>query len=162
MQTLVSQIDLAEILGATPKSIRAWERLGLPVQEKGRRGVASRYDIGACIAWAIERAEAQAHAMPDDTDFEQARARKTAAEAALAEIELASARGEIVKLADISKAVGGALATTRARLLQVGAKVAPMADLRPDEATLRALLDDALHEALEPISGDVMEIAGLA
>ena len=65
-------------------------------------------------------------------------------------------------LDDMSRAVGEALATTRARVLQVGAKCAPMADLQPDETALKALLDDAIHEALEPISGDALEIVGLA
>lgn len=162
MQESVSQIELAEILGVTPKSVRAWERQGMPVQEKGRRGVASKYSVAACIAWRLERVEAQARARPDPTEIDEARARKVAAEAALAEIELAKARGEVVRLDDMSRAVGEALATTRARLLQVGAKCAPQADLQPDEATLRALLDDALHEAIEPISGDVMDIVDMA
>ena len=158
----VSQIELAALLGVTPKTIRSWQRAGMPVEQRGRRGVASRYSVADCVEWAIQRAEAQARAMPDDADFEQARARKVAAEAGLAEIALAKARGEVVELDTAAKAVGAALATTRARLLQIGAKVAPQADLQPDEATLQALLDDAIHEAIEPISGGALEIVGLA
>ena len=66
------------------------------------------------------------------------------------------------QLGDIAKTVGAALATTRARLLQIGAKVAPMADVRPDAANVRAVIDDALHEALEPIAPEAFDFLGLA
>ena len=41
MQETVSQVELAEILGHHTENVRAWERQGMPVRSKGRRGVAS-------------------------------------------------------------------------------------------------------------------------
>jgi len=156
----VSQLQLAELLGVTPKTIRAWERQGCPVEEKARRGKPSKYSIAAVFRWREEQARLAASGDLDAMDMEAARRRKLAAEAAAAELALARERDEVVEIELVSKEVGAALAACRSRLLQVGAKVAPQCELTPDAAAVKELIDDAIFEALDEISGDALEYAG--
>jgi phage terminase Nu1 subunit (DNA packaging protein) len=156
----VSQLQLAELLGVTPKTIRAWERQGCPVERKARRGLPSQYSVAAVFRWREEQARLAASGNLDAMDMEEAKRRKLAAEAAAAELSLARERDEVVEIDLVSKEVGTALAACRSRLLQVGAKVAPQCELTPDAASVKELIDDAIYEALDEISGDALEYAG--
>ena len=144
MQETVSQVELATLLDVTPKTIRAWQRQGCPVEAKGRRGVPSRYSVAAVVRWREDQVRLAAAGDLSAMDADEARRRKLAADAALAELELCRQRDEVVELEHVEKVVGAALATTRARLLQVGAKVAPQADLITDAASLKEMIDDAI------------------
>lgn len=160
MQVQVTQIELAELLGVTPKTIRAWERQGCPIEEKGKRGRPSRYSVAEVVRWREEQVRLAAAGDLSAMDMEEARRRKLAAEAAAAELALARERDEVVAIEIVAKEVGAALAACRSRLLQVGAKVAPQCELTPDAASVKELIDDAIFEALDEISGNAVEYAG--
>jgi len=160
VQVTLKQVELAELLGVTPKTIRAWERQGCPFEEKGKRGRPSRYNVADVVAWREEQVRLAAAGDLDAMDMEEARRRKLAAEAAAAELALARERDEVVEIELVSKEVGAALAACRSRLLQVGAKVAPECELTPDAASVKEMIDDAIFEALDEISGDALEYAG--
>lgn len=153
----VSQAELSSIFGVTPQTIRAWERKGCPVESKGKRGVASRYVPADVIRWREEQAKLAASGDLDAMDFEEARRRKLAAEAATAELALAKAKGEVVALDLVGREVGAALAACRARLMSIGASVAPKVGLAPDTAAIKEMVDDAIYEALDEISGVAFE-----
>lgn len=160
LKNCVSQLQLAELLGVTPKTIRAWERQGCPVERKSKRGLPSQYKVADVFRWREEQARLAASGDLDAMDMEEARRRKLAAEAAAAELALARERDEVVEIELVSKEVGAALAACRSRLLQVGAKVAPQCELTPDAASVKEMVDDAIYEALDEISGDALEYAG--
>ncbi len=69
------------------------------------------------------RDEAVARARPED--YEAAKARKMAADAELAELELARRRGELCAVADFEAALETAFSRVRTRLLNLPAKSSP-------------------------------------
>lgn len=52
---IVGQEAIAEAFGVAPKTIVEWQEQGFPIAERGRRGVASEYDLPECITWLVER-----------------------------------------------------------------------------------------------------------
>lgn len=88
------------------------------------------------------------------TDLDDAKARKLAAEAELAELELAKARGEVVAIGDAAKLIAEEYTAVRSKLLALPTKLAPLLNTDNTEAT-RALLARGIHEALDELVGAV-------
>ena len=87
-------------------------------------------------------------------DLEEARARKTAAEAELAEIAVAKARGQLVEIELVAKAVSDEYAATRAKLLALPSKLGPMVAIETASIACQDLIERGIVEALEELSAD--------
>ena len=87
-------------------------------------------------------------------DLEEARARKTAAEAELAEIAVAKARGQLVEISLVAKAVSDEYAATRAKLLALPSKLGPMLAIETASVACQDLIERGIVEALEELSRD--------
>ena len=83
-----------------------------------------------------------------------ARQRKTAAEAELAEIELAKARADVVSIDDVALQWDALLGACRTRLLGVPTKVAPMVAVETDQSLVKDTLEDAIYNALGELAAD--------
>ena len=149
---LVSQTQLAGIFGVKTDTIRAWERQGCPVERKGGRGVAAQYRSADVIRWREEQSMLAAAGNVAKLDLNEARRRKTVAEAALAEIALLKSQGELVELSIMRRELGDALRASLARLTAVGPKLAPMIGLATDVACRQEMIDAAILEAIHDIS----------
>ncbi len=154
---LVNQRQLAEIFGVTRETIRKWADLGMPIHRGPAR--TNAYLPAEVIRWREERAERAAIESVAVTDIDEARRRKMAAEAALAEIALAKARGEVVELGIIGEELGSALSKCRAKLLALGAGVVPRLQMATDAKEMKRIVDDAVLQALEEISDGSLEFA---
>ena len=153
--TSVSRADLAEILRVSAPTVDAWIRRGLPVAKKGGRGRAYEFDLADVIAWRVEQAETNASAATEVVDFEEARARKTAAEAEIAEADARQRRGELVEIDTVAEILETRLSTVRLRLLAVPAKVAPRVAPIRATAKIRRILEDEFSDVLDELtSGD--------
>jgi hypothetical protein len=89
------------------------------------RGVEYQINLGEVMRWREERA---VHAAVGDTakvDMEEARRRKVAAEAALAELELARQKGVVIHQDVVFAVVSDEFASVRARLRSIPAALAP-------------------------------------
>lgn len=102
----VEQTQLArEIFGVTSRTIRDWEKAGMPSHGTGRR---RKYHVPECVAWRIEEERRRVHEelaprlqeREDTPKLDDSRARREAAVAALRELELAERRGELIPLDD--------------------------------------------------------------
>ena len=111
-----------------------------PMSRKGKVELYRLTDVLPCLV-----------AAPKPADLEDAKARKLAAEAELAEIELAKARAEVVVIAVAAKLVADEYAAVRAKLLSIPSKLAPMLAIEPTEAGCRALVQRAINEALDEL-----------
>lgn len=87
------------------------------------------------------------------TDFDDAKARKMAAEAELAEIELATKRGELVPVSVAITRVVDEYTAVRSKLLAIPSKMAPLVAAESAEAVCRALLLQIITEALNELVG---------
>ena len=92
------------------------------------------------------------------TDLTAERTRKLAAEAQLAEMELAKARHEFVAVADVASAWGEVLSAVRGRLLSMPTTLATIVANENEVARCQAIVETQIHEALTELSGYVPEI----
>jgi phage terminase Nu1 subunit (DNA packaging protein) len=53
---LVTRREMSELLDVHMATITAWERSGLPIEVRGRRGIPSQYDMAAVLDWHVRRA----------------------------------------------------------------------------------------------------------
>lgn len=151
---VVNQTEIARLLDVTPKTIRAWEVQGCPVEAPStRRGAPALYSVAAVVQWREEVAARAASGALAAMDMEEARRRKLAAEAALVELDLAKRRDEVVEMPITAEEVGAGLSAVRARLMAIGATVAPKLILAADTASRKEIIDDEVNQALAEISG---------
>ena len=89
-----------------------------------------------------------------------ARQRKTAAEAEMAEIELAKARADVVGIDDVAKQWDTILSGVRTRLLALPTKVAPMVAPETDQSLVKEFIEDAVHIALGELAAGLSDDTG--
>jgi hypothetical protein len=112
------------------------------------------FDVPEVWAWREEQKALQAIGDTKSLDIDEARRRKLAAEAALAEIEVSKRRGEVVEIEDVANAVGDDYANLRAKLLSLPTKIAPQLVGNDDAADIEDLLQRLVTEALEELVSD--------
>lgn len=98
---------------------------------------------------AITSAEANAIRM---LTLDEARTRKLSAEAELAEIELAKAKGDLVPAALVIAAWEEVLRAMKAKLLAIPSKAAPVLAAEDNPGEVQKLLDTEIEEALNELS----------
>lgn len=84
--------------------------------------------------------------------YEEARARKVAAEAEIAELELAKVRGDLVVAEDVISAWSDTLSSLKAKLISIPSKAAPIVAVEDNAGVCQHLIEDLIREALEELS----------
>lgn len=84
--------------------------------------------------------------------YDEARTRKVAAEAEIAELELAKVRGELALVQDVIKAWDDVLAALKAKLLAVPTKMGPILAAETDAGEIQQQLEDQIRECLNELS----------
>lgn len=97
--------------------------------------------------------------MPKDANYEEARARKVAAEAEIAELELERIKGSLVQAHLVVNAWTDTLASMRAKLISLPSKAAPIVAAEDQAGVCQRVLDDLVREALEELSNYKPEVA---
>ena len=121
---------------------------GCPVHRQARaKGSPAEFDTAAVIRWRADELSG-----PAGPALERERARLAAAQAGLAEMKLAAARGELLPADKVSLAVTSAFARVRTRLLAIPPKAAPRLVGKGRPAEIQALLTDYVEEALRELS----------
>ncbi|WP_290872047.1 terminase small subunit [Aquabacterium sp.] len=148
----LNRADLATHMGVTPVTIDNWRKAGMPVVQRGSRGVEWVFDLPAVIKWYTEEKVKQA--MGDaPTDLTEIEKRTASAKMQKAELELAKARGDVAPIREFERAQAKAFAQVRANVMNVPQRVVIQLLGETDEAkfkqTLRAELVLALQAAAE-------------
>lgn len=97
---------------------------------------------------------------PGGDDYWNSRSRREAAEAELAEIELAEKTGQVIQVKAVEAVWSQALGATREHLLQVRARLAPMLAAESDPFKIEQLLDVEHSQALQHLAGVKLQAAG--
>jgi len=84
--------------------------------------------------------------------YDEARTRKVAAEAEIAELELAKVRGELALVQDVIKAWDDVLAALKAKLLAIPTKMGPILAAELDAGNVQRQLEDQIRECLNELS----------
>lgn len=88
----------------------------------------------------------------DEPDYNAARARKMAADAELAELELRKAKGDLVASQDVLGAWTDVLGAMRGKLLALPTKTAPLIATETDIGIIQDLIEKQIHEALSELA----------
>jgi hypothetical protein len=97
-------------------------------------------------------AAAGAGAGTDDPDYWQSRAKREAAEAAKAELELGQMRGDLLEVTAVRTTWARVLSSAQQTLMQVAPRLAPVLAATTDAAEIQTLIDAELDRALEQIT----------
>lgn len=154
MALLVNRLGLADALGISVQTVDAHVRRGMPAVSRGSRGKQWSFDVGDCVSWLLEQERQKGLGDTTNLDLDEARRRKMAAEAALAEYDLAEKRGDVIPIEAIARMVTEDYTRLRTRLLAMPSKLAPLLAVitTPEEA--RDILDGALEEALSELASN--------
>lgn len=143
----VSAKEAGRRLGMTDVSVGQWgAKVGAPTRvEKGRR----LYLWPDFPVWYRQQLTANRE---KPASFEDARSRKMAAEAELAEIELAKARADALTIADLEAIVSKDYAQVRGRLQSLTGRIAPLVVGTKTVADATALVEPIVREVMEELS----------
>ncbi len=98
----VTQTALAKLFRVDVRTIQRWTKAGMPREGASR---SSKYDLPQCIAWRREEDRKEAEDLRHPKTFEEARARKMAAEAELAELDVMERRGELGTVEEMDEVI---------------------------------------------------------
>ena len=84
--------------------------------------------------------------------YDQERTRKMAADARIAEIELAKVEGELVPAEDVVTAWTDVVGAVKAKLLSIPTKAAPILANEESAGGCQIILEDLINEALEELA----------
>lgn len=152
MSVQLNRSSLAEHLAVSPPTIDRWVKDGMPVVQRGARGIEWIFDIADVIRWYAQRAVEQA-AGNEPTDLAEIERRTAFAKMEMSELELAKKREEVATIRDFERAQAKAFAEIRTNVMNVPQRVVLQLLGETDEtefkAKLRAELTLALQAAAE-------------
>jgi phage terminase Nu1 subunit (DNA packaging protein) len=105
------------------QTVTKWEREGLPIAERGRRGQASRYDLVAVRAWRSAKEHNGNGSGSSFQRYQDAHARQRSALAEIAELQLAERKGRLVDGNMVERTWSNCIIRMRTKLLGVPSKV---------------------------------------
>lgn len=139
----------AEIFGCDLRTVDNWLRRGCPGQKIGNRWQINSAEVSQ---WLRDRERQDALGETAAIDESEARRRKIAAEASLAEHELAIKQGAAIGIADFEAQMAAMIGAARAKLLNLGAKVGPLVLGCQSPTEAKDLIDGAVYEVLGELS----------
>jgi hypothetical protein len=149
---LVNREKLADFLGCSLRTVDEYKRQGMPGEAPKRPGDQWKFETAASVEWLRQRERQSALGEIATIDEGEAKRRKIAAEAAMAELELAKAEEQAISVQDFAKAWAGMIGSARAKLLGLGAKLGPGLAIIEDAAECSAAVDAGIGEALQELS----------
>jgi phage terminase Nu1 subunit (DNA packaging protein) len=148
LKTIATLLDLSE------RRVQQLSAEGvIPKSERGR------YELVPAVQGYVHFLRDR-NVNPGVVSLDVARQRKTAAEAELAEIELAKARADVVAIDDVAKRWDAILSGVRTRMLALPSKVAPMVTHENDQGIVKECIEDAIHTALGELSAGLSNDTG--
>jgi len=148
----LSQAAIGRALRLSPPAVTKLKKQGMPVDS-----------VEAAQAWRVARQNVaqrkaappglQAAPAPAPESHDAARTRREVAEANLAELREGEARGELIRLTSIKRALSVVVSSTRDALLQIADRLAPSLSAESDVSKVRELLYGEIHAALVELSG---------
>jgi hypothetical protein len=150
---IVNKTQLADVIGRSEEWItQAQKDQTFPVLERNRSRAGNRYETQDVIRWMNQR-EVQ-DLVGDNINIEEAKRRKLAAEAALAETELAQVQGKLLDAEEAAKQWAELIANCRAKLLAIPAKASGEIFAAESLVEVKTILKKMIIEALNELSGD--------
>lgn len=156
---LLTREEIAAAFGKHPITIIKWQRAGMPVAERGGRGVESKYNLADVVGWRVA-SELARHGVDNQgaRNLEVERARQARANAERVEAENRRRRGELLERAVWVRTCGEHITHAKTRLLALPSVLAPRlvhAAQLGGPTAIQAVVDAAIREALSELAGAV-------
>ncbi len=149
---------LAELLGCSLRTVDEYRRQGMPGDAPQRPGGQWKFESSQVIEWLRTRERQTALGEIAGIDEVEAKRRKLAAEAAIAEHELAERQGAAVSIADWQESMSQIVGAARAKLLGIGSALGPEVAIEDDPAVCESIIKGAIDEALLELSEGEIQI----
>lgn len=152
---IANRAELADLLSVSVVTVDNWTAAGCPFRRRPvRRGVGQwEFEVGSVVDWLRDRERTAALGDLANVTEIEARRRKLAADAAMAEHELAVAQGKATAISDVETLLCRHIWNARAKFLGIGATLAPQVARETDEQVCRDLIDSKIFEGLSELGG---------
>lgn len=149
----VDQKQLADVFGVSTRTIRAWQRDGMPAE--GDRN-SRKYDTEDCISWYVaHRAEGGSVSASENGNGpppeEVSDRRWKAARAEKRHLELRERREELIRFEDVEALVSDVAERIRQRLLNLPGRRLKEIAAETDIAEVKKIRDEAVREILKEL-----------
>lgn len=152
MRQNLSKSEVASLFNVSEPTISRWvAEEYMPFLVRGNRTVSWVFDKEQVLEWYNMRKWRKGK-RSDLESFQEARARKTAAEATLAELALEKERQKLVEIEHVAKTVEKEYMAIRNKFLVLPAKLAPQLYILDDLIKTQQLLEREINEVLEDLS----------
>jgi phage terminase Nu1 subunit (DNA packaging protein) len=147
MGVKLNRSGLAEHMNVSLPTIDRWVKDGMPVVQRGARGIEWVFDLADVISWRIQRQlDAAGGAVDDIKEIEKRTAR---AKMEQAELALAEAKGLVAPVAEFERAQAALMAAIRQNVLNVPQRAVLQLLGETDEGSFKRKLRAELVLALE-------------
>jgi phage terminase Nu1 subunit (DNA packaging protein) len=149
----------AELFGINRTTLYTWLKQGCPYEVKADRKLGQEWVLNSAevAQWRTQQAIKNAIGNTNDVDSEELKRRKLAAETAIAEIEAAKARGEVLELEAVAKVITDDYITIKQRLRQIPQRIAPLIVGEIDEALIKNMMIEEIDDVLTELSNGYYE-----
>ena len=151
--------ELADFMGVSLPTIRAWIRKGLPYEQEGTNGKEWVFDSPKVVQWKLSRSRVMPSGHSDESSNQELKRRRLEAETIIAEleqekkmIELAEKKGLLVFIDDANASFIDAVITLKQRLLTIPRRLTPLVLGETDDRVIHEKIETEITEALEDIS----------
>lgn len=179
MHARVKKAELARTLGVSRQAVQDLVRRGVLSEDKdglidlelAKVALANRVRPSAKTAQALDATPAATPSLAPtgasgaDADtsgapvsYHVAKAMREAAEARIAQLKLAELRGELIRVEAVRAGLASIFASTRDRLMQLPARLAPVLAAQTDQGTVHDIVRDEIHAALSQLAGAGQQI----
>jgi phage terminase Nu1 subunit (DNA packaging protein) len=140
---IVNRNELAKLFGVVPSTINKWQDLGMPVHQKGSRGIADQFDAADCAWWRIDyRVRVATANFGDDLSL-----RKLSAEVELKEHARDRFMGNHMPPSMMVDVIGAAFAGVDETLAAIPDEVAPKLARESSLQTCQRIIETAINNA---------------
>jgi len=137
---------ISKLLDLSPRRVQQLSKEGvIPKAERGR------YELVPAVRGYIRYLKERS-INPGVVSFDEVRARKTAAEAELVEIELKERRGNLVAVDSVVATWMELIGACKSKMLSMPAKLAPVVAVEDNPAICKGIIEDQIIEALDELA----------
>lgn len=147
----VTRATLGEVFGVSLPTVDTWIRGGCPVVKRGGRGENWQFDTADVAKWLRDKAVADATGTTT-VDENELKRRRMAADTAVAELNLAKARGLVAPLDQVERMTARAFAEVRAGLRNIPGRVVSLLIGETDERRFKRIMLEEIDQALESLA----------